>query len=389
MRNPVVGVARAGSAASTREARTPQAWSRYEPPRTARQPSSSARVGDPLPHVAGQLLGAARARRPRDGRGPARSSPSPASAQAQRSGSKVDAPRPRPPVGPAGRRLPLGAGRQARAGPRAERERLGERDLGRGVVGELRGVEPRAQRRAHGAAGLLDERPDVRVDDGPAADQDRPERDVALLPRLAEAVDGGGDLDERVEGRHGAVGRGARADGRRRRRSERRAGRGREPGHAGPEEQVGRRGPSFVADTSRGVSLVARSRRAQGERSPLVRCIVMPELPEVERARALIARTRPGPPDRRRRRHRHLRLPPARARARSPTRSSAARSSAPSAAGSRCGARRGRRPGARHPPRHGGADRRRRRRGRRPARRRRSTATAGTASRSRSRTAAR
>src|SRR5919199_166404 len=41
MRKPVVGVARAGSAGSAREVRTPQAWSRYEPPRTARQPSSS------------------------------------------------------------------------------------------------------------------------------------------------------------------------------------------------------------------------------------------------------------------------------------------------------------------------------------------------------------
>src|SRR4051794_4943749 len=38
---PVVGVARAGSAGSARDARTPQAWSRYEPPRTVRQPSSS------------------------------------------------------------------------------------------------------------------------------------------------------------------------------------------------------------------------------------------------------------------------------------------------------------------------------------------------------------
>src|SRR4029078_5183686 len=42
MRNPVVGVARPGSAASTREARTPQAWSRYEQPHTERQPSSYA-----------------------------------------------------------------------------------------------------------------------------------------------------------------------------------------------------------------------------------------------------------------------------------------------------------------------------------------------------------
>src|SRR3954470_20967265 len=38
---PVVGVARAGSVDCAREVRTPQAWSRYEPPRTVRQPSSS------------------------------------------------------------------------------------------------------------------------------------------------------------------------------------------------------------------------------------------------------------------------------------------------------------------------------------------------------------
>src|SRR4051794_35957260 len=37
---PVVGVARAGSAGSARDVRTPHAWSRYEPPRTVRQPSS-------------------------------------------------------------------------------------------------------------------------------------------------------------------------------------------------------------------------------------------------------------------------------------------------------------------------------------------------------------
>src|SRR3954471_21292408 len=41
MRKPVVGVARAGSARSTRDARTPAAWWRYEPPRTVRQPPSS------------------------------------------------------------------------------------------------------------------------------------------------------------------------------------------------------------------------------------------------------------------------------------------------------------------------------------------------------------
>src|SRR3954462_11938001 len=86
--NPVVGVARAGSADSAREVRTPQAWSRYEPPRTVRQPSSSggsATHSQTLPASCCAPAGDAPSGWARTGA----VQPAPASAQAQRSGSKV------------------------------------------------------------------------------------------------------------------------------------------------------------------------------------------------------------------------------------------------------------------------------------------------------------
>src|SRR4051812_46974060 len=85
---PVVGVALAGSAESAREVRTPQAWSKYEPPRTVRQPSSS---GASATHS--QTLPASCCAPPADApSGWARTGtvhPAPASAQAQRSASNV------------------------------------------------------------------------------------------------------------------------------------------------------------------------------------------------------------------------------------------------------------------------------------------------------------
>src|SRR4051794_37268432 len=85
---PVVGVARAGSGDSAREGRTPQAWSRYEPPRPVRQPSSSggsAAHSQTLPASCCAPAGDAPSGWARTGA----VQPAPASAQAQRSGSKV------------------------------------------------------------------------------------------------------------------------------------------------------------------------------------------------------------------------------------------------------------------------------------------------------------
>src|SRR6185503_13020500 len=88
MRNPVVGVARPGSAASTREARTPQAWSRYEPPRTARQPSSSAGSATHS-HTLPASCSAPHAAAPSGWARTGSVQPAAASAQAQRPGSNV------------------------------------------------------------------------------------------------------------------------------------------------------------------------------------------------------------------------------------------------------------------------------------------------------------
>src|SRR3954466_14332482 len=85
---PVVGVARAGSVDSAREVRTPQAWSRYEPPRTVRQPSSSGGSGthsQTLPASCCAPVCDAPSAWARTGA----VQPAPASAQAQRSGSIV------------------------------------------------------------------------------------------------------------------------------------------------------------------------------------------------------------------------------------------------------------------------------------------------------------
>src|SRR3954453_515520 len=85
---PVVGVALAGSAESAREVRTPHAWSRYEPPRTVRQPSSSGASethSQTLPASCCAPVCDAPSAWARTGA----VQPAPASAQAQRSGSNV------------------------------------------------------------------------------------------------------------------------------------------------------------------------------------------------------------------------------------------------------------------------------------------------------------
>src|SRR3954454_6544773 len=85
---PVVGVARAGSADSAREARTPHAWSRYEPPRTVRQPSSSG-ASDTHSQTLPASCCAPVCDAPSGWARTGAVQPAPASAQAQRSGSNV------------------------------------------------------------------------------------------------------------------------------------------------------------------------------------------------------------------------------------------------------------------------------------------------------------
>ena len=146
-RKPVVGVARAGSAVcSARRARPMRGrGSSRRGPRATRRPRS---VGDPLPDVAGELLGPARARA--GGVGGDRRRPPPAGLHARAAvGLEGLAPRPRPPVRAARGGLPLVAGRQAPAGPRAVRLRVLVGHVGCRMIGELRIGELARERRRH------------------------------------------------------------------------------------------------------------------------------------------------------------------------------------------------------------------------------------------------
>src|SRR3954469_2355748 len=86
--NPVVGVARSGSADRAREARTPQAWSRYEPPRTARQPSSSG-ASPTHSHTLPASCSAPHGARPAGWARTGAAQPAPASTHAHRTSSNV------------------------------------------------------------------------------------------------------------------------------------------------------------------------------------------------------------------------------------------------------------------------------------------------------------
>ena len=172
MRKPVVLVARAGSACCVRRGSEPPAGVEV---RAALDdaPAVGRAVRDPLPDVAGELLGLERARALRvrgDGDGPAHQR---LGAVAARLVERV-APRVRAGVGAAGERLPLVGRGEARAVLRGERLGLRERHVGGGVVGELR-----RRRRAQ-----------VRVADRIAADQHPRRARPPAPPRARRACSG-------------------------------------------------------------------------------------------------------------------------------------------------------------------------------------------------------
>ena len=79
------------------------------------------------------------------------------------------------------------------------------------MVGKLRILGPSGGIEGDGRAGGDDERPELRVGDGVATDQHRPDVHLTLLARLAEAVPAGRDLAEVVQG--GQASRSARRCG--------------------------------------------------------------------------------------------------------------------------------------------------------------------------------
>ena len=188
MRKPVVEVGRSGSADSARAHRTPHAVSRYDPPRTVRQPSSSA--GSPThSHTLPASCSAPHAAAP-PGWAPTETvQPQPDSTLLHRSGSNTSpqghgrASRPRAAASHSSpRRQPDPTTKPGRR-PGAELDRIGVGDLGGRMVGELLGLEPPAQRRANRTPGRLDERPQVPRGHRPTPDQHRVEVDDPLTRR--------------------------------------------------------------------------------------------------------------------------------------------------------------------------------------------------------------
>ena len=141
---PEAGGGRGAGGVGGLRARAAQPPARVEVGAAADDPPAVGRaVGDPLPDVAGELLGAERACARRvggDRHGPA---PAALGTRAQRLVEDI-APRPRAGVGAARQRLPLVRARQAHAPielarrPCAERLGVGACDVGRRMVGELR-----------------------------------------------------------------------------------------------------------------------------------------------------------------------------------------------------------------------------------------------------------
>ena len=186
MRKPVVRVARAGSAGWLRAALSPQPVSRYEPPLTI-APAVGRAVGDPLPDVAGELLGAERRRAVRvrgDRHGPAHERPRRSCSRSRRTCRPTDR---------RGRR------RRARAPPTRRRSGGGRRTDAQNASASARVTSVAGWSASWGSCALGRGGREVRVDDRVAADQHAPQLDLALLARLAERVAAGGQLDERIE----------------------------------------------------------------------------------------------------------------------------------------------------------------------------------------------
>ena len=191
IRKPVVWVARSGSAGRLRLARTPQAWSRWQPPRTRRQPSSSG--GSPthsqtLPASCSAPHAEAPAGCASTGGGGPR--------VALRAGAAVGvedvAPGPGAAVVAAGGGLPLVARGQPDPPPDRARGPAQNATASSNVTpvagwSARCGAASRARGPRPGGPGPAPT-PRPRVRHGEASDQDRGDRDVALLAGLAEPV---------------------------------------------------------------------------------------------------------------------------------------------------------------------------------------------------------